>query len=94
MKLSKMGLAAIAALVLLSPAAAFAQKAPKIDEKNHKRGQAEVPAIVAATGSGCTVADALFISEVDDPKAKTHTSFYEVACQGSMGRVVQKVAQW
>ncbi len=92
MKLSKMGLAAIAALVLLSPAAAFAQKAPKIDEKNHKRGQAEAPAIVAATGSGCTVADALLVGEVDDPKAKTRTSFYEVACQGSMGRVVQKIA--
>ena len=93
MKLSKMGLAALAALVLLSPAAAFAQKAPpKIDEKNHKRGQMEAPAVVAASGSACTVGDALFIGQVDDPKAKTQTSFYEVACTGSLGRVFQKVS--
>ena len=67
MKLSKMGLAALAALVLLSPAAAFAQKGPpKIDEKNHKRGQAEAPAVVAASGAACTVGDALFIGQVAD----------------------------
>ena len=93
MKLSKMGLIALAAAILLSPAAAFAQAKPvKINEKNHKQGQAEAPALVAAGGIACNVSDALFIGKNDDAKAKTSTSFYELACTGSIGRVLQVIS--
>ena len=90
MKLSKMGLIAALAAILLSPAAAFAQKAPKIDEKNHKKGQAEAPAIIAASGTSCVMSDALFLLSSNDTKTKTKTDVYEIACNGNMGRVVLK----
>jgi hypothetical protein len=89
MKLAKIGLIATAAVVLLSPAIASAQGA-RIDARAQKRGMTEAPAVVAASGTVCTVSDALFLLSGTDAKTKTKTDAYEVACSEGMGRVVLK----
>jgi hypothetical protein len=88
MNLSKIGLIAAAAMVLLSPAVASAQA--KINPANQKKGMAEAPAIVTASGTSCTLSDALFMLTSTDTKTKTKTEVYEIACTGGMGRVILK----
>jgi hypothetical protein len=89
--------AALAALVLAPAAAVYAQKkggdaATTVTEASRKAGMAEAPALLQAAGVPCQVTDARFVGKQEDKKAKTSTSFYEVACQQGMGFVMQAPA--
>jgi hypothetical protein len=85
-------LAAALVAAVLVPAAALSQGKKgggEITEAQRKQGMAEAPAVVQSLGLACNVADARFIGKQEDKKAKTSTSFYEVACQQGMGFVLQ-----
>lgn len=80
------GLTAALALAILTPAAVIsAQKEekgkPAVDAKARETGMKEAPALIQASGAGCTVSDARFIGE--DKKAGAR--YYEVACNEGMG---------
>jgi len=80
------GLAAALALGALVPAAVISapkesKDKPAIDAKSREAGMKDAPAIVQAIGLGCTVNDARLIGT----DKKTATSYFEVACQDSMG---------
>jgi len=87
MKRFAIGLTAALAVAVLIPAAVIS--APKeekgkpaaVDAKAREAGMKEAPAIVQASGAGCTVSDARFIGE--DKKAGS--KYYEVACNEGMG---------
>jgi hypothetical protein len=85
------GLAVALCAAVLAPAAVIS--APKgaapVSEAQRKQGMAEAPAVVQAAGVGCQVSDARFVGKATDPKAKTETSYYEVACGQNMGYVLQ-----
>jgi hypothetical protein len=85
------GLAAVLVAAVLAPVAVIS--APKglapVSDAQRKQGMAEAPAVVQAAGLACQVSDARFIGKSADPKAKTETSYYEVACGQSMGYVLQ-----
>lgn len=89
-----LGLVAALMAVVLVPMAAVSQgkKPAGITEAQRKQGMAEAPAFVQAAGLACQVTDARLIGKQEDKKAKTSTSFYEVACQQGMGFVVQAPA--
>jgi hypothetical protein len=53
---------------------------------------AEAPALVQAGGMGCQVSDARFIGKNEDKKAKTTSSYYEVACGQGMGFIIQSIS--
>jgi hypothetical protein len=91
MKTIKIGMVAAMAIALLTPAMALAQAAPKIDAAQRKKGVAEAPALIAAAGAKCTPADAVYVGGNNDAKTKTKTDFTEVACDGNLGMVFQKV---
>ncbi len=91
MKTIKIGMVAAMAIALLTPAMALAQAAPKIDAAQRKKGVAEAPALIAAAGAKCTPADAVYVGGNNDTKTKTKTDFTEVACDGNLGMVFQKV---
>jgi hypothetical protein len=86
----------IAAMAVMFAGQAMAAKAPAanepppIDKKMRDTGMAEAPAVVQAAGISCQVKDAYLINTVEDKKAKTKTSFYEVACNNGLGYVVQQ----
>jgi hypothetical protein len=91
------GLAAALMAAVLVPAAAMSQgkrAAPEggITEAARKAGMAEAPAHVQSLGLNCQVTDARLVGKQEDKKAKTSTSFYEVACQQGMGFVIQAPA--
>jgi hypothetical protein len=80
------GLAAALALGALVPAAVISapkesKDKPAIDAKAREAGMKEAPPLMQAANSGCTVTDARLIGA--DKKA--NTSYYEVACQDSIG---------
>jgi hypothetical protein len=81
------GLTAALALAILTPAAVISAqkeekgKPPAVDAKAREAGMKEAPAIIQASGAGCTVSDARFIGE--DKKAGAR--YYEVACNEGMG---------
>lgn len=85
------GLAAALLAAVLAPAAVIS--APKalapVSEAQRKQGMSEAPAAVQAAGLGCQVSDARFIGKANDPKTKTETSYYEVACGAGMGYILQ-----
>lgn len=85
------GVAVALFAAVLAPVAVMAAKpaAPAVSPEQHKQGMAEAPAVVQAAGLPCQVSDARFIGKQEDKKAKTSTSFYEVACSGSMGYILQ-----
>lgn len=86
------GLAAVLALAAFAPAAiSQSKKDAEITEKARTQGMAEAPALAAAAGVTCKVADARFVGKVDDKKAKTTTNFYEVDCDQGLGFVIQAV---
>ena len=91
MRLMKWGLAAALCAVVLAPAAVVSapKSAAKISDAQRKQGMAEAPAVVQAAGLNCQVSDARFIGEEKDAKAKTTKKYYEVACNQSMGFVLQ-----
>ncbi len=80
------GLAAALALGALVPAAVISapkesKDKPKVDAKAREAGMKEAPAIMQALNANCTVTDARLIGA----DKKTNTSYYEVACQDSIG---------
>lgn len=80
------GLAAALALGALVPAAVISapkesKDKPKVDGKAREAGMKEAPAIIQALNANCTVTDARLIGA----DKKTNTSYYEVACQDSIG---------
>ncbi len=80
------GLSAALAVAILVPAAVISapkeQKGkPAIDAKARETGMKEAPALIQASGAGCTVSDARFIGEDKKAGAK----YYEVACNEGMG---------
>jgi hypothetical protein len=91
MRSIRWGLAAALFAAVLAPAAVIS--APKgtapVSDAQRKQGMAEAPAAVQAAGIGCQVSDARFIGKSTDPKTKTETSYYEVACGQSMGFILQ-----
>jgi hypothetical protein len=94
MKARTLALVAALAAVALAPMAVHAAKkeeaaAGGVTEAQRKQGMAEAPAIVQTAGLPCQVTDARFVGKVEDKKAKTSSSFYEVACQQGMGFVLQ-----
>ncbi len=89
MKRFAIGLTAALAVAILVPAAVISapkeeKGKPAIDAKAREAGMKEAPAIVQASGAGCTVSDARAIGE--DKKAGT--KYYEVACKEGMGLAV------
>ncbi len=91
MKTIKIGMVAAVAIALLTPAVALAQAAPRIDAAQRKKGMAEAPALITAAGSKCVLTDAVYVGGANDTKTKTKTDFTEVACDGNLGVVFQKV---
>nr|WP_295111944.1 hypothetical protein [uncultured Caulobacter sp.] len=87
MKRFAIGLAAALAVAVLTPAVVIsAQKEEKgkpaaVDAKAREAGMKDAPALIQASGAGCTVSDARFIGE--DKKAGS--KYYEVACNEGMG---------
>ncbi len=80
------GLSAALAVAILVPAAVISapkeeKGKPAIDAKAREAGMKEAPAIIQASGAGCTVSDARFIGEDKKAGAK----YYEVACNEGMG---------
>ncbi|MCR5877434.1 hypothetical protein [Phenylobacterium sp. J367] len=92
MRSRAIGLAAALVAAVLVPAAALSQAKKgggEISEAQRKQGMAEAPAVVQSLGLACTVSDARYVGKQEDKKAKTSTSFYEVACSQGMGFVLQ-----
>lgn len=93
MKPLRLGLIAAVAFGMLAPAAVYSQaKTASVSDKDRQRGMAEAPAVAQAAGVTCQVADARFIGEVNDKKAKTKSAYYEVDCSEGLGFVLQSVA--
>jgi hypothetical protein len=92
MKARALALVAALAAVALAPVAVYAAKKEEpgaVTEAQRKQGMAEAPAVVQAAGLPCQVTDARFVGKTEDKKAKTSSSYYEVACQQGMGFVLQ-----
>ena len=85
------GLAVALCAALLAPAAVISapKAAAPVSDAQRKQGMAEAPPVVQAAGVGCQVSDARFVGKASDPKTKTETNYYEVACGQSMGYVLQ-----
>ena len=85
------GLAAALFAAVLAPVAVIS--APRglapVSDAQRKQGMSEAPPVVQAAGLGCQISDARFVGKGNDPKTKTETSYYEVACGQGMGYVVQ-----
>ncbi|HEY9217097.1 MAG TPA: hypothetical protein VIO94_03540 [Phenylobacterium sp.] len=90
MKPLKLGLIAAMAIGVLAPAAVMSQsKDAGVTAAQRTRGMAEAPAIAQAAGVACQVADARFIGEVADKKAKTKKSYFEIDCSEGLGFVLE-----
>ena len=78
---------------VMAPAlAATAPAAPAVDKDHRAKGMAAAPGLVTAAGLDCQVSDARLIGENTDPKTKAKVSFYELACTGNEGLIVQLAA--
>lgn len=89
------GLAIALIAAVLTPTAVLAAKpapAPAISKEARTKGMADAPALVAAGGLDCQVADARFIGESTDAKTKAKSAFYELACTGNEGVIAAKTA--
>ncbi len=80
------GLVAALALGALVPAAVISapkesKDKPKIDAKAREAGMKDAPALMQTVNTGCTVTDARLIGA----DKKTASTYYEVACQDSIG---------
>ncbi len=89
MKRFAIGLTAALAVAVLIPAAVISapkeeKGKPAIDAKAREAGMKEAPAVIQASGAGCTVSDARFIGEDKKAGAK----YYEVACSEGEGFAV------
>ena len=86
-------LSVFAPSAVMAPAlAASTPAAPTITKDQRTKGMAAAPGLVTLAGLDCQVADARLIGETTDPKTKAKASFYELACTGNEGLIVQKLA--
>ena len=87
----KWGLAVALCAAVLAPVAVISapKAAAPVSDAQRKQGMAEAPAVVQAAGVSCQVSDARFVGKANDPKTKTETDYYEVACGQGMGYVLQ-----
>jgi hypothetical protein len=86
------GLAVALCAAILAPVAVMsAPKEAGVSEQARKQGMAEAPAVVQAAGLPCQVTDARLVGKVgaDKKKGTPAQTFYEVACQGGMGFLLQ-----
>jgi len=93
----RLGIGLAAALMIAAFATgASAQKKKggegEITEAAKTQGMAEAPALAQQVKLSCQIADARFIGKMEDKKAKTSTSFYEVDCDQGLGYVLQAPA--
>jgi hypothetical protein len=88
------GLAAALFAAVLAPVAVISapKAAAPVSEAQRKQGMSEAPPVAQAAGLNCQVSDARFIGKASDPKTKAATSYYEVACNGGMGYILQAAA--
>ena len=84
--------AASAAIASRSQPSRPAPSAPgTISNAQREQGKEEAPALVQAAKVACTVSDAFFVqASAPDPRTRTRTSLYEVACNEGMGYVLQQ----
>lgn len=62
-----------------------------ISDAQRAQGKAETPALIASAKVACTISDAFFVqASAPDPRTRTRTSTYEVACSEGMGYVLQQ----
>jgi len=64
----------------------------KIDPEAHAQGKKDAPEVIKALGLTCTLTDAYYMGSRDDKDDKgkaVTTKFYEVACQGGVGQIIQ-----
>ena len=88
---------ATALMVAAFATGASAQKKAKeapgaITEAARTQGMAEAPALAQQAKIACQVSDARLVGKVEDKKAKTSTTFYEIDCDQGLGFVIQAVA--
>ena len=76
--------AATTALAASTPAAA------PITKEQKQKGMEAAPGLVTEANLDCKVSDARLIGQTTDPKTKIANSFYEVACEGNEGLIIQK----
>ena len=95
MRLLGICLAIVTATAGFAPSLAFAAgkeaAAPAVSKENRAKGMAAAPGLISAGGIDCQVADARFVGEVADAKTKAKTDFYEIACTGNEGLLVQQI---
>ncbi len=87
------GVALIIAFVaaLLTPTAASAAKPAEspITKEQRQKGMDAAPGLITAAGLDCKLTDARLIGQSTDPKTKVASSFYELACDGNEGLIIQ-----
>jgi hypothetical protein len=89
MKSIGIGLAAALILATLSPTGAWAA-APAVSKDQRAKGMAAAPGLITAGNLDCQLADARMIGASVDPKTKATSTFYELACTGNEGLVVDQ----
>ncbi|MGI8839259.1 MAG: hypothetical protein ACR2F8_00480 [Caulobacteraceae bacterium] len=96
MRLNGLGLAALlmAAFSPIAAAHAAAKAAPAapITKEQRDKGMAAAPGLISAAGLDCKLADARLIGEATDPKTKVKRDFYELACTGNEGVVIEQAS--
>ncbi|MCC7269008.1 MAG: hypothetical protein IT546_16930 [Caulobacteraceae bacterium] len=88
----RLGIGLAAALMVAAfatGASAQKKRGGEITEAARTQGMAEAPALAQQVKIACQITDARFIGKMDDKKAKTSTSFYEVDCDQGLGYVIQ-----
>src|SRR5580698_2672581 len=63
-------------------------KPPEITPEQRADGKKAAPALIAAAGLPCQLADARHIGDTTDPKTSKPVKYYEIACTGAMGYVL------
>jgi hypothetical protein len=89
------GLAVALLLAALAPSGAWAAAAkpaapPPINKEDRAKGMAAAPGLITAANLDCQLSDARKLGENTDPKTKVKHTFYELACQGSEGVIVDQ----
>jgi hypothetical protein len=93
MRLIQIGMAAALLLTSLAPTGAWAAKAPPaptISKDDRDKGMKAAPALITGGNIDCQLADARRLGDSVDPKTKVKTSYYELACTGAEGVVVEQ----
>src|SRR5579862_8243886 len=80
----------ISAMAASSALAASTPSAPPITKEQKQKGMAAAPDLITEAKLDCKLADARLIGLTTDPKTKVASSFYEIACDGNEGLIIQK----